>query len=78
MRATGPSGGAGNSTYYAAFGGTNSLRYRIVDRSCHRYVYFEKVRIATGKKKTAKRLRNEKQYHEGMSLEERRGMWVKM
>ena len=40
------------------------------------YVYFEKVRIAEGKKKTPKRLRNEEEHRIGMPLEERRGMWV--
>ena len=41
-----------------------------------RYVYFEKVRIAEGKKKTAKRLRNEAEHMNGMPLEDRRRMWV--
>ncbi|KAH9857893.1 hypothetical protein C2E23DRAFT_801906 [Lenzites betulinus] len=58
MKATGPTGGASNGTYYAA------------------YVYFEKVRIAEGKKKTAKRLRNEQEHSCGMPTEERRHMWV--
>jgi hypothetical protein len=42
----------------------------------HRYVYFEKVRIAQGKKKTPKRESNEIQHRFGFSREERRGMWV--
>ncbi|KAI0361756.1 hypothetical protein OH77DRAFT_459157 [Trametes cingulata] len=41
------------------------------------YVYFEKVRIAEGKKKTAKRIRNEQEYPGGLPREERRGMWVR-
>jgi len=40
------------------------------------YKYFEKVRIATGKKRTAKRERNEVEHHGGFELQERRGMWV--
>ncbi|OJT11055.1 hypothetical protein TRAPUB_12426 [Trametes pubescens] len=59
MKASGPTGGASNGTYYAA------------------YVYFEKVRIAEGKKKTPKRIRNEQEYLSGMPTEERRGMWVR-
>ncbi|KAI9057093.1 hypothetical protein FKP32DRAFT_1598581 [Trametes sanguinea] len=56
MRATGPTGGAENGTYYAA------------------YVYFEKVRIFEGKKKTAKRIRNEKE-HPGGLLREDMNIW---
>ncbi|KAI0762867.1 hypothetical protein C8Q74DRAFT_1182392, partial [Fomes fomentarius] len=58
MKASGPTGGASNGTYYAA------------------YVYFEKVRIAEGKKKTAKRQRNEIEFLGGLPREDRRGMWV--
>ncbi|RPD63066.1 hypothetical protein L227DRAFT_608975 [Lentinus tigrinus ALCF2SS1-6] len=58
MKASGPTGGAGNGTYYAA------------------YVYFEKVRIAQGKKKTPKRERNEAEHGYGMPREERKHMWV--
>ncbi|EIM92563.1 uncharacterized protein STEHIDRAFT_143897 [Stereum hirsutum FP-91666 SS1] len=60
MKATGPTGGAENSTYYGA------------------YVYFEKRRIAEGKKKTAKRERNEIEHPGGMPREDRgrRGYWV--
>ncbi|OSX67677.1 hypothetical protein POSPLADRAFT_1051806 [Postia placenta MAD-698-R-SB12] len=58
MKATGPTGGASNGTYYAA------------------YVYFEKVRIAEGKKKTAKRERSEAEHREGLPLQDRRGVWV--
>ncbi|EKM58079.1 uncharacterized protein PHACADRAFT_206919 [Phanerochaete carnosa HHB-10118-sp] len=58
MKATGPTGGASNGTYYSA------------------YVYFEKVRIATGKKKTAKRTRNEAEYKAGMPLEDRKTVWI--
>ncbi|KAI0825200.1 hypothetical protein BC628DRAFT_1419556 [Trametes gibbosa] len=36
-----------------------------------------KVRIAEGKKKTAKRLRNEQEHASGMPTEERRHMWVR-
>lgn len=39
-------------------------------------MYFEKVRIAQGKKKTAKRERNEAEYSFGMPREDRKGMWV--
>ena len=41
-----------------------------------RYVYFEKVRIAEGKKKTPKRLRNEAEHPFGMPREDRRHVWV--
>jgi len=58
MKASGPTGGAGNGTYYAA------------------YVYFEKVRILEGKKKTAKRQRNEVEHPDGFPLVERRHLWV--
>ncbi|KDQ20143.1 hypothetical protein BOTBODRAFT_27553 [Botryobasidium botryosum FD-172 SS1] len=40
------------------------------------YKYFEKVRIAEGKKKTPKRLRNEDEHPNGFPLENRRRMWV--
>jgi len=40
------------------------------------YIYFEKVRIAEGKKKTPKREKNELQFRNGMPLEDRRKMWV--
>ncbi|KII93199.1 hypothetical protein PLICRDRAFT_170979 [Plicaturopsis crispa FD-325 SS-3] len=41
------------------------------------YIYFEKVRIAEGKKKTAKRSRNEIEHPNGFPLEARRRyMWV--
>ena len=44
-----------------------------------RYKYFEKVRIAEGKKKTAKRLRNEEEYPHGMPLRDgNRKQWVIM
>ncbi|KAI0079571.1 hypothetical protein K474DRAFT_1658919 [Panus rudis PR-1116 ss-1] len=58
MKATGPTGGAGNSTYYCA------------------YVYFEKVRIFEGKKKTPKRLRTEAERPMGLPLEDRSHVWV--
>ncbi|GJE94520.1 hypothetical protein PsYK624_106900 [Phanerochaete sordida] len=58
MKATGPTGGASNGTYYAA------------------YVYFEKVRIAEGKKKTPKRIRNEDENPNGFPLEDRKGYWI--
>ncbi|CCM00914.1 uncharacterized protein FIBRA_02960 [Fibroporia radiculosa] len=58
MKASGPTGGAGNGTYYAA------------------YVYFEKVRIAEGKKTTAKRQRNEMENPGGFPLQDRKAMWV--
>lgn len=41
-----------------------------------RYVYFEKRRIAEGKKKTAKRLRNEQEQRGGLPLEDRKHVWV--
>ncbi|KAJ6627128.1 hypothetical protein B0H10DRAFT_420913 [Mycena sp. CBHHK59/15] len=40
------------------------------------YVYFEKVRIAEGKKKTAGRQRNESEHPTGFPLENRRRGWV--
>ncbi|OSD06103.1 hypothetical protein PYCCODRAFT_1431921 [Trametes coccinea BRFM310] len=52
MRATGPTGGAENGTYYAA------------------YVYFEKVRIFEGKRKTAKRIDNEIEHPGGFPRED--------
>ncbi|KAI0932351.1 hypothetical protein AcW2_001006 [Taiwanofungus camphoratus] len=58
MKASGPTGGATNGTYYAA------------------YVYFEKVRIEAGKKKTAKRERNEIEHPNGLPLVDRRNVWV--
>ncbi|KAJ3001894.1 hypothetical protein NUW54_g6151 [Trametes sanguinea] len=42
------------------------------------YVYFEKVRIFEGKKKTPKRIRNEEQYLAGLPKEDRRKQWVFM
>jgi hypothetical protein len=43
---------------------------------CHpRYVYFEKVRIFEGKKKTSKRQRNEEEYRSGMTREDRKWGW---
>jgi len=40
------------------------------------YVYFEKVRILEGKKKTAKRESNEVAHPNGFPLENRRRGWV--
>lgn len=40
------------------------------------YVYFEKVRILQGKKKTPKRLSNEAEFPAGFPLENRRNVWV--
>ncbi|GLB36293.1 hypothetical protein LshimejAT787_0305810 [Lyophyllum shimeji] len=40
------------------------------------YVYFEKVRILEGKKKTAKRISNEESMPNGFPLENRRRAWV--
>ncbi|TFY83396.1 hypothetical protein EWM64_g609 [Hericium alpestre] len=54
MKATGPSGGASNGTYEAA------------------YIYFEKRRIAEGKKKTPKRIRNEETRANGLPKEQPR------
>ncbi|KAI0335410.1 hypothetical protein GY45DRAFT_1240752 [Cubamyces sp. BRFM 1775] len=42
------------------------------------YVYFEKVRILQGKKKTAKRIRSEQQNPSGSSREQPRAQWVYM
>lgn len=43
----------------------------------HRYEYFEKVRIAEGKKKTAKRIKAEEERSSGLPLRDnRRGVWV--
>ncbi|CDO72356.1 hypothetical protein BN946_scf184977.g53 [Trametes cinnabarina] len=58
MKATGPTGGAENGTYYAA------------------YVYFEKVRIFEGKKKTAKRIRIEQERSQGLPRVDRKHVWV--
>ncbi|KAI1797764.1 hypothetical protein LXA43DRAFT_264974 [Ganoderma leucocontextum] len=58
VKATGPTGGAGNGTYYAA------------------YIYFEKRRIAEGKKKTPKRLRAEGEQVGGLPREDRSHAWV--
>jgi hypothetical protein len=38
-------------------------------------VYFEKVRILEGKKKTSKRQRNEEEYRNGMTREDRKRGW---
>ncbi|KAF8912807.1 hypothetical protein CPB84DRAFT_1671066 [Gymnopilus junonius] len=40
------------------------------------YVYFEKVRILEGKKKTSTRMRNESEHPSGFPLENRRHVWV--
>ncbi|KAI0732278.1 hypothetical protein C8Q72DRAFT_882335 [Fomitopsis betulina] len=58
MKATGPTGGAEDGTYYAA------------------YVYFEKVRIAEGKKKTPKRIHVEDEHLNGLPLVDRKHVWV--
>ncbi|KAH9937565.1 uncharacterized protein B0H18DRAFT_971234 [Fomitopsis serialis] len=58
MKQSGPTGGAENGTYYAA------------------YVYFEKVRIAEGKKKSPKRIRTEQEAPGGLELRDRKRMWV--
>jgi len=58
MKCSGPSEGATNGTYKAA------------------YIFFEKQRIADGKKKTPKRERNEQEFPRGMPLEDRRKGWV--
>ncbi|PCH33530.1 hypothetical protein WOLCODRAFT_93659 [Wolfiporia cocos MD-104 SS10] len=50
-------------------GASNGLYYAA-------YVYFEKVRVAEGKKKTPKRIRNEATYQQAIALEQRRYMWV--
>jgi hypothetical protein len=54
---------------------SNTLR---VELRLTRYAYFEKVRIFEGKKKTAKRERNELEQRQGFSLTDRarRGVWV--
>ncbi|KAH7931147.1 hypothetical protein BV22DRAFT_1027907 [Leucogyrophana mollusca] len=53
----------------ATCGATNGTYYAA-------YVYFEKVRIAEGKKKTAKRQRNENEHPGGLTMEDRRKVWV--
>ncbi|KAJ3870049.1 hypothetical protein EV359DRAFT_76052 [Lentinula novae-zelandiae] len=66
-----------NSNSYGRFmkekrrtdGATNGTYYAA-------YCYFEKVRIAEGKKKTAGRMRNEDKYFDGFPLENRRKGWV--
>ena len=40
------------------------------------YVYFEKVRIAEGKKKTPKRIRTEGESPSGLPLVDRKHVWV--
>ena len=40
------------------------------------YVYFEKLRIAEGKKKTPKRIRAEGQNAGGLPLVDRKHVWV--
>ena len=54
------------------------IKRSYADGDAPRYVYFEKVRIAEGKKKTPKRLRNEHEYLNGMALEDRSREWVFM
>ena len=76
VKASGPTGGAGNGTYYGAY---VILVWLVISAKLTvdgRYVYFEKVRIAQGKKKTAKRERNEIEHPMGFELRERKGMWV--
>jgi hypothetical protein len=51
------------------------MHYALINLG-RRYVYFEKVRIAQGKKKTPKRESNEIQHPLGFSRQERRGLWV--
>ncbi|KAF8587504.1 hypothetical protein K439DRAFT_1338089, partial [Ramaria rubella] len=58
MKASGPTGGAENGVYPAA------------------YKYFEKVRIASGKKKTSKREQNEQSHPSGLELRDRKHVWV--
>lgn len=68
VKTTGRENGAANGTYYAAY-----VCFFIptgLERQCvFRYVYFEKVRILEGKKKTPKRTKCEIERPNGYALE---------
>lgn len=78
MKATGPTGGASNGTYvhYLVITSVYALTSSDNGRYYSAYIYFERIRIKEGKKKTAKRQKNENQFGEGMPLEDRRNVWV--
>ena len=75
VKASGPTGGAENGTYYAAYVSDNQ-HYRVVLILRNSYVYFEKRRILEGKKKSAKRLRLESESPAGQPLRDARRTWV--
>lgn len=56
--------------------GMDPFRYSFFRLQLPSYVYFEKVRILQGKKKTPKRLSNEVEFPGGFPLETRRNVWV--
>jgi hypothetical protein len=74
VKATGATAGATNGVYYAA--SVSLFCFQTVAHNCDRYKYFEKVRILEGKKKTEKRKKNEAEYSNGLSKEDRRRVWV--
>jgi hypothetical protein len=76
VKASGPTEGATNGTYKAAYVIVIIFVSHSPDLLPSRYIYFEKVRIAEGKKKTPKREKSEKEFTNGMPLEDRRRMWV--
>ena len=52
------------------------MLWRLAEPADSRYVYFEKVRIAEGKKKTPKRIRMEDEHPNGLPLVDRKHVWV--
>jgi hypothetical protein len=76
VKASGPTEGATNGTYKAAYVIVIILSASHSPDLPSRYIYFEKVRIAEGKKKTPKREKNENEFINGIPLEDRRRMWV--
>jgi hypothetical protein len=78
MKATGADGGAENGTYEAAYVPTITISLLLLTLSnLYRWLYFEKNRILQDKKKTPKRIRNEKEHPNGLSRRSgHRGVWV--
>ena len=75
MRERGKFDGSANGTYYAAYVFPPPL-FVVAAWIGFRYVYFEKVRIFEGKKKTASRKQKESSHLNGLPLEDRRRGWV--